>query len=56
MMPPASHRNLRTVLVLTVAVSSPLLGGPHHAARLVAGQGLAVSADNLGAGADATAN
>jgi hypothetical protein len=55
-MPPASQRNIKTVLILSAALLTPCLGGPHHAVRLVAGQGLAVSPDNLGAGVDATAN
>jgi hypothetical protein len=52
----ASQQNFRTLLVLIAALLSPLFGGPHHAARLVAGQGLAVSPDNLVAGVNAAAN
>jgi hypothetical protein len=54
-MRPASQNKFTTV-VLAAALLAVLLGGPRRAVRLAAGQGLAVSADNLGAGAEATAN
>jgi hypothetical protein len=55
----ATPREPRLPSVLLTAVLAALLHGglnSNSGMRLVAGQGLTVSADNLGAGAEATAN
>jgi hypothetical protein len=50
---------MRSLKILLLAALLASLPGVHHSSSssgLVAGQGLDVSADNLGAGAEATAN
>jgi hypothetical protein len=56
--PAMNLRNARLVLAfLLLMVAEPFIG-PHSSSfiRVASGQGLSVSADNLGAGAEATAN
>jgi hypothetical protein len=53
------YRSMTAARVLLVVALLPLLlGGPHSSSviRVASGQGLSVSADNMGAGAEATAN